>query len=195
MHARSCSVNFMVSEMKRPLFKILWWVRVAPLGNPVVPDVNWMLIGSSNCNWPASAASFWYSGRGRGRRHRRSAPRRHALVPDRDDQAQIGELGCAQIARSGGGEFGRQLAQHSEVVAGLEPGGGDQRRAASLVQRVFEFGQPIGRVDVDEDQPGLGGSELGDGPFGVVRRPDADARAAFEAERHQPGGEGIDPLL
>src|SRR5690554_2251436 len=29
---------------------MLWWVRVAPLGLPVVPEVNWMLMGSSNCS-------------------------------------------------------------------------------------------------------------------------------------------------
>lgn len=32
--------------MTNPLFKILWWVRVAALGLPVVPDVNWMLAES-----------------------------------------------------------------------------------------------------------------------------------------------------
>ena len=26
---------------------MLWWESVAPLGLPVVPDVNWMLVGSS----------------------------------------------------------------------------------------------------------------------------------------------------
>ena len=30
---------------------------VAPFGNPVVPLVNWMLIGSSNCSFAPSAAS------------------------------------------------------------------------------------------------------------------------------------------
>ena len=29
------------------LFTMLWWESVAPLGLPVVPDVNWMLVGSS----------------------------------------------------------------------------------------------------------------------------------------------------
>ena len=33
---------------KNALFRMLWCVSVAPLGVPVVPDVNWMLIGSSN---------------------------------------------------------------------------------------------------------------------------------------------------
>ena len=29
---------------------MLRWLRVAPLGNPVVPDVYWMLIGSVGFN-------------------------------------------------------------------------------------------------------------------------------------------------
>ena len=31
--------------MKKPLLRMLWCVSVAPLGVPVVPEVNWMLIG------------------------------------------------------------------------------------------------------------------------------------------------------
>ena len=33
------------SAMKRALLTMLKWVKVAPLGEPVVPLVNWMLIG------------------------------------------------------------------------------------------------------------------------------------------------------
>ena len=36
--------------MNHPLLRMLWWDSVAPLGNPVVPLVYWMLIGSSNCS-------------------------------------------------------------------------------------------------------------------------------------------------
>src|SRR3569623_58673 len=36
---------------------MLWWVSVTPLGDPVVPLVNWMLTGSSNCRALPSAAS------------------------------------------------------------------------------------------------------------------------------------------
>src|SRR5207244_3485224 len=64
-----------------------------------------------------------------------------------------------------------------------------------LVQRVFEFGKAVGRVDVDEDEPGLRGGELRDDPLGVVGRPDADPLAGFETERQQPGRERIDPSL
>ena len=36
---------------------MLWWLSVAPLGKPVVPLVNWMLMGSSNCSVSASERS------------------------------------------------------------------------------------------------------------------------------------------
>ena len=39
----------------------------------------------------------------------------------------------------------------------------------------------VGRVDVDQDQPGLRGGDLRDQPLGIVERPDADAVAG-----HQP---------
>ena len=40
----------------RALLTMLWWVSVAPLGEPVVPDVNWMLIGSSGSRVRATAS-------------------------------------------------------------------------------------------------------------------------------------------
>ena len=46
MHRLSCSVRCMQSPIARPLLTMLWWVSVAPLGAPVVPLVNWMLIAS-----------------------------------------------------------------------------------------------------------------------------------------------------
>ena len=58
----------------------------------------------------------------------------------------------------------------------------DQRRAADLLQRIFEFVQAIGGIDGDEDQPRLGGGELGQRPFRPVERPDADPLAALQAE-------------
>ena len=46
MHSRSSGPSFMHSPMKKPLLRMLRCVSVAPLGKPVVPLVNWMLIGS-----------------------------------------------------------------------------------------------------------------------------------------------------
>jgi len=47
MQSRSSWVNFIPSPMMKPLFKMLWWVRTTPFGNPVVPLVYWMLTASS----------------------------------------------------------------------------------------------------------------------------------------------------
>ncbi len=110
---------------------------------------------------------------------------RHILGTDRDHQAQFGQPRRLQPAGRRRRQFGRQFAEHRQIVAGLEPRRGDQCRATRLVQRVVELGHAVGRVDVDEDQPGLGGGELGHHPFGVVRRPDADPLAGFEPERQQ----------
>ena len=47
MQTRSCSVYEHSSPTKKPLLRMLWCESVAPFGKPVVPDVYWMLIGSS----------------------------------------------------------------------------------------------------------------------------------------------------
>ena len=46
MHSASASENCMQRPVAIALLTMLWCVSVAPLGAPVVPLVNWMLIGS-----------------------------------------------------------------------------------------------------------------------------------------------------
>ena len=98
-------------------------------------------------------------------------------------------------ARRAAVEFGRQFAQHADIIARLERIGGDEGAAADLVERIVELGQAIGGVDVDQNEPGLGGRELGHDPFGVVGRPDADALARPETERDEARGQRIDAAL
>jgi hypothetical protein len=50
-------VRAIVWAVKRALLTMLWWDSVAPFGEPVVPDVNWMLIGSSNWSDASRSAS------------------------------------------------------------------------------------------------------------------------------------------
>ena len=57
MHSRSRSVRRIASPTKKPLFRMLRCVSVAPLGCPVVPEVNWMLIASSERSVGPMAAS------------------------------------------------------------------------------------------------------------------------------------------
>ena len=92
------------------------------------------------------------------------------------------------------GELGHQCVQHLHVVRGLERGGRDERGAPDLGQREFEFAQAIGGIDGDENEPGFGGGKLRQRPFRTIERPDADARATFEAERQKAGGQRIDSL-
>ena len=98
-----------------------------------------------------------------------------------------------QSARRCTVEFRRQIAQHLHIVRRLEPARGDQRLGLDLVERVFQFGAPVGRVDVDQDQADAGGGELGDQPFRPVGRPDADAVALVETESQQARGKAVDP--
>ncbi len=114
---------------------------------------------------------------------------------DRDHQPQFRQPQCVQITRRCSPEFRGQFAQHRVVIAGLELRGGHKGDAARLVERVFELRQPIGGVDVDENEPGFCSRELGDHPFGVVRRPDADTIAPPEPQREQPCSKGVDPFF
>ena len=46
------------SAAKKALLTMLWWDSVAPLGEPVVPDVYWMLTGSSNSSEASRAGEL-----------------------------------------------------------------------------------------------------------------------------------------
>jgi hypothetical protein len=65
MHTRSPGTRRIASPTKKPLLRMLWCDSVAPLGLPVVPEVNWMLIGSSNCRRSPSLDRPARRGRGR----------------------------------------------------------------------------------------------------------------------------------
>ncbi|MDR8850746.1 hypothetical protein FEP99_03771 [Burkholderia pseudomultivorans] len=57
MHSASCSLKRIAIAMKRALLTTLRCVSVAPFGLPVVPLVNWMLIGSVAASVAPSASS------------------------------------------------------------------------------------------------------------------------------------------
>ena len=114
------------------------------------------------------------------------------LSPSSTTERSAGSRADSSLPGVGMAELGRELAQHADIVRGLEALGEDQRLAADFVERVFQFGDAIGRIDVDQDQPGLGRGKLRQHPFGIVGRPDADAVAGLKPERQQPGGELVD---
>ena len=92
-------------------------------------------------------------------------------------------------------DLGRQGAQAGEIVVALEAGAEDQRFAADLGEGVFGLVTAVGGIDVDEDQAGLRGGELGEDPLAVVGRPHADALARLETKRQQTGGEIVDAAV
>ena len=144
---------------------MLWWLSVAPLGKPVVPLVYWMLIGSSN--WVARLALRQFLGADALAAGDEPLP----VATDEHDLLEPVEV----VAH---------VADHPHVVRGLERGGRDQHPAAGLAQHVLELRRPVGRVDVDEDDPRLRRRVLHERPLGAVRAPDPDAVAGLD-----PGGD------
>ena len=112
-----------------------------------------------------------------------------------DHRGQRRQADGPQHPRSAVVDLGREFAQHADIIAGLEPVGCDKRFAAHFVEGVVKLGETIGGVDVDENSPRFTGRELGDNPFGIVGRPNADAVAGLDPECKEPGGEGIDAGL
>ena len=48
-------------------------------------------------------------------------------------------------------DLGRDLMKHCKIIADLEIAGCDEGPTTDLLEGVFELGQPIRRIDVDED--------------------------------------------
>ena len=155
---------------------MLWWVSVAPLGKPVVPEVYWMLIGSSGLSSACSRASS-----------ARSPP-----WPASTSASQSG-VPISTTWRSCG-QFGRTCVDHRRVVGGLEAGRRDQHRDAGLVEHELQLVRAVRRVDVDQDDADLGRGELHQRPLGHVRRPDADPVALAQPGREQAAGHRLDVL-
>ena len=141
-----------------------------------------MLIGSSNCSSRRQLGdAFCFGVTAAGENVGKAQAAGLACLAEDHDRAQRRQARRFEFSGRRAGKLGRELAQHADIVRGLEALGEDQRLAADLVERVFELGDPIGRIDVDQNEPGLGGGELGEHPLAVVGRPDADAVAGIAA--------------
>ena len=194
MQTRSRSDSRRASPTKKPLLSRLWWVSVAPLGAPVVPLVNWMLMGSSNCRRRArsrrDSTLAGLASRGTSSKARRPGS---GLAPDPHDGAKVGQGRGPQPPRRRPVQLGSDRAQHADVVGALERGGGDEGLAPDAGERVLHLVPPVGGVDVDEHDPRPRRRELGHDPLRVVRRPDAEPVALLEPEGHEAGGERVGP--
>ena len=149
---------------------MLWCVSVAPLGKPVVPEVYWMLIGSSHDSDASRAASS------RGRVAAAGVGERGPAVLEGDGLAQ------RRQARA-------HLGDHGAVVARAKGARVEQQARRRLRERVLDLGGLVGRVEVDEDGAGAGAGELRDHPLVAIGRPQADAIAAGDAVGEETAGD------
>src|SRR5947208_1220341 len=100
-----------------------------------------------------------------------------------------------QFARNASVDFGGELAQHGNVIAGLKAVSRDECLAAHLVEGIVELRETVGRIDVDENCTRFCRRELSNNPLGIVGRPDADAITRLDPKGEKPGREGIDASL
>ena len=104
---------------------------------------------------------------------------------DLDHRAQLRQPRRVQLAGLRVCELRQQRVQHLHVVGGLERGGRDDPGASDFCQCEFEFAEAVGRIDGDENEPGLGRGELRQRPFRAVQRPDADPRAGLRGRARE----------
>ena len=159
---------------------MLWCDSVAPLGNPVVPLVYWMLIGSSNDRLASrSVSGSAWPPRPRPRRRASGLEQRVPLL-----RAEVDHV--LQVRH-----VGPDLVDHAVVVARLEALRTDQHPHARLPQREAELVTAIGRIDVDQDDPGLSRRVLELNPLGAVGRPDSQPVTRSQAGRYQAPGQRV----
>jgi hypothetical protein len=155
----------------------------------VVPEVNWIietqlaLHGTHLCHGLVVGA----------RRQLTPASRAGRRVRIQQDHfAQRWQPFRLQRTDLGHGQFRRQLHQHVQIMRGLETSRQHQRTAAHLVERVLQFVQAIGGIDVDQDDAQLRRRELQHHPLVAIGCPDADAVAPLQSQREQTGGDAFD---
>ena len=124
--------------------------------------------------------------------HLIEADEARGIGTDADQPAQRRCASGSQLPRRTCGDFGHQVVEHRDIIAGPECGGADEAGALDFVEGVFEFPDAVAGVDVDQNQARFRGGELSDDPFGIVGGPDADALAGLQAEGDKTGGEFVD---
>ena len=147
---------------------MLWCVSVAPLGKPVVPEVYWMLMASSN--------ERPFAGLQVGERH--LVALLVQAVPIVVEHQRPLQLGAAAT----------HLVQHRSVRGLAEAAGQEQAADAGLIEDVFQLVGLVGGIDVDQDGADARRGVLDDDPLVAVGGPDADAVARLHAEGQQVRG-------
>src|SRR6478735_5902346 len=88
-------------------------------------------------------------------------------------------------------QLGDKLADHCDIVAGLEASGGYQRATSDGAQDVLQLTRAIGGIDVDQNQTGFRRRKLRDRPFRAVRGPNPDPIPGLQTESQKPRRECV----
>ena len=147
-----------------PLLSRLRWVSITPLGEPVVPEVYWMLATS-----PGLTACFGEIAAGA----QHGVP---GVVAEKDFVLQGQAVAVAGLVQD--------LAVVGAGIAGVQK----ERADAGFLKDIAQFMRAVGGVDVDQDDAGARGGVLEQEPFDAVAGPDAGAVAGPEAEAGEAAG-------
>src|ERR1700675_2847494 len=96
-----------------------------------------------------------------------------------------------QFAAASVSQLRDKLADHCDIVAGLEASSGYQRATSHGSQGLLQLTQAIGWIDVDQDQAGLRRRKLRNRPFRAVRGPNPDPIPGLQAESQKPRRECV----
>src|SRR5271154_2037497 len=88
-------------------------------------------------------------------------------------------------------QFRHKLADHGDIVAGLEVSRGYQRTTSDGMQDVLQFTQAISGIDIDQNQTGFRRRKLCDRPLRAVRGPYPDPITGLQTESQKPRRECV----
>jgi hypothetical protein len=111
-----------------------------------------------------------------------------------NDMAQVGQT------LAGDGQFparqsGYERGDHVEVTAGFEVRRCDKRLAGRGPKHMLELENPVGWINIDQDQPGLRGGELDYGPLSAVGGPDPQPISGKQTYIQESGGQLVGMAL
>ena len=153
----------MRSAVSAPLLSSPRWRSRAPFGKPVVPEVYWIMTGSSGL----TAGS---------------------LMPSSSPAAMKASQSSKQMISRSSGQFARHRLHRLQHRVAAKTVDDEDAGRARLLQHIFHLPRAKRRVHGDEDHARHAGAEFEHHPFRDVLRPDGNALARLEARQQRAGG-------
>ena len=116
-------------------------------------------------------------------------------VGHHDDGLQAGDVRALDPSCWTGPHLWSDAGEELVIVLSLEAVGRHQALHPHLVEAVLQLLRLVGGVDVDQDQAGLGCSELSEIPLVVVWSPDTQSVSRLEPQVEQSSSQALHLLL